>query len=88
MLLLEPRDSSLLSILTKYENLPVERQREYLNKISDSDARTVGEVLVNLKKYEEVSPDLQAVVKQFRDWHEANLRIARARASRRQRRAS
>ena len=83
MVELTPHDSAALSRLIRFEGLPIEKRREIFGEIEAPDARKVGEVFLDPAKYDGATPAVQATVNRFREWMDANRRLARQRATRR-----
>jgi hypothetical protein len=82
MVELTPHDSAALSRLVRFERLPPKKRLEILEEIQADDARRVGEIVLDPQKLAEATPEVQATVARFRQWQEANRRLARDRAKR------
>jgi hypothetical protein len=85
MLRLTHHDANVIAALVQF---PVsERTKERLASLEEEDARLVGEILVGIRDYSSVSPEVQATVDRYRDWVKNNRRLrlnreARQRSSR------
>ena len=87
MIRLTPHDGNVIAALVQYTGIPEERKKEHLASLEEDDARLVGEVLVGVREYSSVSPEVQATVDRYRAWVENNKRLrlnreARQRSSR------
>jgi hypothetical protein len=87
MLRFTPHDGNVIAALAQFTGIPEERKKELLGKLEEEDARLVGEVLVGVRDYATVSPEVQASVDLYRAWVENNRqrrlkREARQRPSR------
>lgn len=81
---LTPHDSAALSRLVQFDRLPAERRKEILAELESEEARMVGEVVLDPEKYSASTAPVRATVDRFREWLEANRRLGRQRALRRQ----
>ena len=85
MLRLTHHDANVIAALVQF---PVsERTKERLASLEEEDARLVGEILVGIRDYSSVSPEVQATVDRYRYWVKNNRRLrlnreARQRSSR------
>jgi hypothetical protein len=82
-----PHDANVIAALVQFTGMPDERKKERLASLEEEDARLVGEVLVGVRDYATVSPEVQASVDLYRAWVENNRRLrlkreARQRSSR------
>jgi hypothetical protein len=87
MLRFTPHDANVIAALAQFTGIPEERKKERLASLEEEDARLVGEVLVGVRDYATVSPEVQASVDRYRAWVENNRRLrlkreARQRSSR------
>ena len=66
-------DANVIAALVQF---PVsERTKERLASLEEEDARLVGEILVGIRDYSSVSPEVQATVDRYRDWVKNNRRL-------------
>ncbi len=82
MLRLTPHDGNVIAALAQFTGIPEERKKEHLASLEEEDARLVGEVLVGVREYSSVSPEVQATVDRYRAWVENNKRLRRQREAR------
>jgi hypothetical protein len=80
MLRLTPHDGNVIAALAQFTGIPEERKKEHLASLEEEDAR--GEVLVGVREYSSVSPEVQATVDRYRAWVENNKRLRRQREAR------
>ena len=80
MVELSPHDSSVLSRLVQFQNIPLEERRLLLKELESKDARMVGEAFLDREKYKTSPEKVRATVDRFDQWHAANLRAGRRRA--------
>lgn len=87
MLRFTPHDANVIAALAQFPGSPEDRKTERLASLEEEDARQVGEVLVGIREYSLVSPEVQNSVDLYRKWVENNRRLrlnreARQRSSR------
>ena len=87
MLRFTHHDANVIAALAQFTGIPEERKKEHLASLEEEDARLVGEILVGIRDYSSVSPEVQATVDRYRDWVKNNRRLrlnreARQRSSR------
>ena len=84
MVQLTPHDSSALSRLVRFDRLPADKRQEIFDELQAEDARKVGEVVLDPQKYSSAPEPVRATVDRFQQWSEANRRLGKQRALRRQ----
>jgi hypothetical protein len=87
MIVLTHHDANVIAALVQFPGSPEDMKKKRLASLEEEDARLVGEVLVGIREYSTVSPEVQATVDRYRAWVENNrqLRVnreARQRSSR------
>jgi len=87
MLRFTHHDANVIAALAQFPGSPEDRKKKRLASLEEEDARLVGEVLVGVREYATVSPEVQASVDLYRAWVENNRqrrlnREARQRSSR------
>ena len=87
MLRFTHHDANVIAALAQFPGSPEDRKQKRLTSLEGEDARLVGEVLVGVRDYATVSPEVQASVDLYRAWVENNRerrlkREARQRSSR------
>jgi hypothetical protein len=73
MVRLSVHDSSVLSRLAQYTDLPEEDKRRILAETSSPTIQTIGRLLLG-ESIENASPELKQTAAAFRAWAEANQR--------------
>ncbi len=79
MIQLTPHDAGVLSRLVQFYGLSTEERQEILNEIQSSDARQVGEAVLDPAKLSEFSVPVQETVNRLQQWVENNKRLGRRR---------
>lgn len=75
MLRFTPHDANVIAALAQFPGSPEDRKKKRLASLEEEDARLVGEVLVGIRDYSSVSPEVQATVDRYRDWVKNNRRL-------------
>jgi hypothetical protein len=87
MLRFTHHDANVIAALVQFPGSPEDIKKKRLDSLEEENARLVGEVLVGVREYSSVSPEVQAAVDSYRAWVENNRRLrlnreARQRSSR------
>ena len=83
MVQLTPHDVAVLSRLVQFRRLPPDKRAALVRTLTAEDARRVGEVILDQKKYAESNPAIKETVDRFRQWEQANRRLGQKRVLRR-----
>jgi len=75
MLRFTHHDANVIAALAQFPGSPEDMKKKRLASLEEEDARLVGEVLVGVREYSSVSPEVQAAVDSYRAWVENNRRL-------------
>jgi hypothetical protein len=82
MLRFTHHDANVIAALVQFPGSPEDIKKKRLASLEEDDARLVGEVLVGVRDYSSVSPEVQAAVDSYRDWMENNRQMRLKREAR------
>jgi hypothetical protein len=82
MLRFTHHDANVIAALVQFPRSPEDIKKKRLASLEEDDARLVGEVLVGVRDYSSVSPEVQAAVDSYRDWMENNRQMRLKREAR------
>ncbi len=75
MLRFTHHDANVIAALAQFPGSPDDMKKKRLASLEEEDARLVGGVLVGVREYSTVSPEVQAAVDSYRAWVENNRRL-------------
>lgn len=68
--MISPNDTTILAMLSRYPNMPVEEAKTYIAKIENEENTPICEAIVGIIPEKELSEDSLIVFKEFMRWSE------------------